>query len=61
MKDDIKMDERIEFRSNKEINIAMNYIVAIEEGKYESVSHLIRCLILKEYNRIKNGKENFKW
>jgi hypothetical protein len=59
--DFILFEERKEFRLNKEISKMLDFLLDRDPAKYENISHLIRCLIVAEYNRaihkkIRGGK-----
>jgi len=43
---------RLDMRINEEISKKIRFILSKNPSKYDNQSHLIRCLIISEYNRI---------
>jgi len=52
------LDNERHFRSTDEVEIKLKEIFDINQDKYESLSHVIRCAIIKLH--VQEGKNNGK-
>ncbi len=49
---DLEFFDVISFRLNKEISDKLNFLLTKYPNRYDNKSHLLRCLIIAEYNKV---------